>query len=602
MMDNSFIQSQHPVVEELLTNKYFGDTLLVCANGHLTDNKLAVGLLFPSLLSSDIFALPIENVLLVPDYTMEEIGREFEKLILGGSPSTPSQNHNRELPSTPSLNPPRESNSTPSLNPTRELNSTPFHNLPVGLKTTPSLNSSQALSSTPSVSTPLVHIGGFDPAPLNNVEYVNLVSSNTAVLNPPLENTPVSFGGLRSPSMGHNTSVVGVHYTHTPALDHPQDPLHHRQDTLHHPQDPLHLGHPGDNTRTCIVSSDVYQAGGIVGAIGTGGVFGTVDAGTGGVFAAGEAPPSTFGTYILDTTDYAATEHQDEDCDDVKNDDDNLIIDMDHQDLQQVSVPNGYSEEDCENLSISAQTDNSIQIFIENTHSDHPTDADEPTELIYEEHTFHLESDTLVQKVKKSVTFKEPVPVAKKRRLRRSKLKIEEYEDEDVDMIENLNDKGEDQSEDSKQESPILEERKPGRPRTKPSSVNKPENSGLTTFRINSAQAVGQETFKCVECGKALSCRGSLNRHLLVHSDGKPFKCNYCPKSFREAAKRSTHERCHTGSKPYQCRLCTKSFRTATQRQVHQLSHTKEKPYQCAHCGQTFAQKYTMKGHIKRFH
>lgn len=36
------IQSAHPVVEELLTNKYFGDTLLVCANGHLTDNKLAV--------------------------------------------------------------------------------------------------------------------------------------------------------------------------------------------------------------------------------------------------------------------------------------------------------------------------------------------------------------------------------------------------------------------------------------------------------------------------------------------------------------------------------------------------------------------------------
>ena len=65
-----------------------------------------------------------------------------------------------------------------------------------------------------------------------------------------------------------------------------------------------------------------------------------------------------------------------------------------------MSVPNGYSEEDCENLSISAQTDNSIQIFIENTHSDHPTDADEPTELIYEEHTFHLESDTLVQKVR----------------------------------------------------------------------------------------------------------------------------------------------------------------------------------------------------------
>ena len=54
-----------------------GDTLLVCANGHLTDNKLAVGLLFPCLLTSDIFALPIENVLLVPDYTMEVSGSKL---------------------------------------------------------------------------------------------------------------------------------------------------------------------------------------------------------------------------------------------------------------------------------------------------------------------------------------------------------------------------------------------------------------------------------------------------------------------------------------------------------------------------------------------
>ena len=89
MMDSSFLKTQHPVVEELLTNKYFGDTLLVCANGHLTDNKLAVGLLFPSLLTSDIFGLPIENVLLVPDYTMEEIGREFEKLLLQTFPQGP---------------------------------------------------------------------------------------------------------------------------------------------------------------------------------------------------------------------------------------------------------------------------------------------------------------------------------------------------------------------------------------------------------------------------------------------------------------------------------------------------------------------------------
>jgi len=105
MENNEYFQSQHPVVEELLTNKYFGDTLLVCANGHLTDNKLAVGLLFPCLLTSDIFALPIENVLLVPDYTMEEIGREFEKLIIGGNckiptPAPPVQIENNSTSTT----------------------------------------------------------------------------------------------------------------------------------------------------------------------------------------------------------------------------------------------------------------------------------------------------------------------------------------------------------------------------------------------------------------------------------------------------------------------------------------------------------------------
>ena len=65
------INSTNSTICFLFLSIVLGDTLLVCANGHLTDNKLAVGLLFPCLLTSDIFALPIENVLLVPDYTME---------------------------------------------------------------------------------------------------------------------------------------------------------------------------------------------------------------------------------------------------------------------------------------------------------------------------------------------------------------------------------------------------------------------------------------------------------------------------------------------------------------------------------------------------
>jgi len=178
-------------------------------------------------------------------------------------------------------------------------------------------------------------------------------------------------------------------------------------------------------------------------------------------------------------------------------------------------------------------------------------------------------------------------------------LKIEEYEDDDVAMIENLDEIGEIRA---NVESLIVENRKPGRPRTKVLEQRKEVVDGVTKFKKESAQHLDKGTYRCQECGKVLSCQGSLKRHLLVHSDGKPFSCRYCPKSFREAAKRSTHERVHTGSKPYLCPQCPKSFRTATQRSVHASTHTKAKPFECSHCSQTFSQKYSMKAHIKKFH
>jgi len=223
----------------------------------------------------------------------------------------------------------------------------------------------------------------------------------------------------------------------------------------------------------------------------------------------------------------------------------------------------------------------------------------------------------------KTVTFSNPIspdilefnPTVKIQRLRRvkpsQKLLRLKVEDEGGDTIENLPELVSSVSpppsprKSPKKESPIYENRKPGRPRTRPDHPNlrkKELENGITRFKQKSAEWKANELFKCGVCGKVLSCRGSFERHSRMHTDANPFKCSYCPKTFRESCKKNVHERVHSGSKPYPCHQCSKSFRTATQRNVHQRSHTKEKPYTCEVCGKVFSQPYSVKIHVEKFH
>ena len=94
-----------------------------------------------------------------------------------------------------------------------------------------------------------------------------------------------------------------------------------------------------------------------------------------------------------------------------------------------------------------------------------------------------------------------------------------------------------------KKESPILENRKPGRPRTKPEQPNlraRLSENGLTRYKVKSAEWKAVELFKCAVCAKVLSCRGSFERHSRMHQDAKPYKCSFCPKTLGEACKKVT--------------------------------------------------------------
>jgi len=337
-----------------------------------------------------------------------------------------------------------------------------------------------------------------------------------------------------------------------------------------------------------------------------------------------------------------------------------LVIDESPPDIiAEVDIENGY-DENCHNIEIGESTSDSIQIFVseeapldeetgppdlhevdaegfnycEDTDGFHIETEGEPPSIevelfshndninIVDENNANTDGGIVpVLKVKKykTVTFKEDLeehplrkPRVKRWKQTKLKLKVEEGCQDVIENLPTLPDPIESSGSPEKsprrspkKESPILENRKPGRPRTNPEQPNlrqKLTENGLTRYKVKSAEWKATEMFKCGVCAKVLSCRGSFERHSRMHQDTKPYKCSFCPKTFREACKKSVHERVHSGSKPYPCQQCNKSFRTATQRIVHQRSHTKEKPYSCEVCAKVFSQPYSVKVHMQRFH
>lgn len=95
--------------------------------------------------------------------------------------------------------------------------------------------------------------------------------------------------------------------------------------------------------------------------------------------------------------------------------------------------------------------------------------------------------------------------------------------------------------------------------------------------RINSN--LEEKPFSCSECGEGFTQRGSLNRHMILHTGEKPFSCPTCGKGFTQKGNLTKHMIVHTGEKPFSCSVCGKRFTQKKYAVKHTVHHEGEKPF-----------------------
>ncbi|KAG0717043.1 Zinc finger protein 708 [Chionoecetes opilio] len=137
----------------------------------------------------------------------------------------------------------------------------------------------------------------------------------------------------------------------------------------------------------------------------------------------------------------------------------------------------------------------------------------------------------------------------------------------------------------------------------------------------------GAKDFMCVQCGRAYTQKGSLNKHISsshggikteedgedvvlpahitdgrrryrAHGGDRKHKCEECGCGFTSLDVLRKHYAIHFTQKPFKCEECGKSYTRKDVLASHMLQHSKTREFTCGHCGKQFWHKGLLRQHV----